>query len=103
MTSEWSPKMDMACVPTVREATWSTQGRSSPAIRCITGIMSRSPCEDVKEVESAPVCNAPCTAAIAPASDCISTSETGWPNIFRRPLAAHTSVFSAMLEEGVMG
>ena len=33
MTSEWSPKMLMAWVPTVRLATCSTPGRRSPAMR----------------------------------------------------------------------
>jgi len=31
MTSEWSPKIDSACVATARAATCSTQGVSSPA------------------------------------------------------------------------
>ena len=34
---------------------------------------------------------------------CISTSLTGWPNMFFMPLAAQTSTCSAMGEEGVMG
>ena len=33
MTSEWSPKILSACVPTVRLATCKTPGRRSPAIR----------------------------------------------------------------------
>ena len=103
ITSEWSPKMDMAWEPTVRAATCSTPGRRSPAMRCMTGIISIRPCEDVKDAASAPVCSAPCTAAAAPASDCISTSCTGWPNRFFLPLADHTSVLPAIGEEGVMG
>ena len=65
--------------------------------------MSIRPWLDVKVVASAPVCSAPCTAPMAPASDCISTSVTVWPNMFSLPFADHTSVCSAMGEEGVMG
>ena len=103
MTSEWSPNMDMAWVPTVRDATCSTPGSRSPAMRCRTGIISISPCDEVKLVASAPVCSAPCTAAAAPASDCISMSCTVWPNRFFLPLADHTSVLPAIGEDGVMG
>ena len=103
ITSLWSPKIDMAWVPTVRAATCSTPGRRSPAMRCSTGIISMRPWDEVKLVASAPVCSAPCTAAAAPASDCISTSCTGWPNRFSLPFADHTSVLPAMGLEGVMG
>ena len=93
----------MAWVPTVRAATCSTPGRRSPAMRCSTGIISISPWDDVNDVASAPVCSAPCTAAAAPASDCISIRRTVWPNRFFFPLALHTSVLPAMGLEGVMG
>jgi hypothetical protein len=32
ITSLWSPKIESACVASVRAATWSTKGVSSPAI-----------------------------------------------------------------------
>jgi hypothetical protein len=54
MTSEWSPKMDSACVATERAATWKTAGVSSPAILNMLGIMSRSPWDAVNVVVSAP-------------------------------------------------
>ncbi len=59
MTSLWSPKMESACVATVRAATWITAGVSSPAILNMLGIMSRRPCEAVKLAASAPRCTAP--------------------------------------------
>jgi hypothetical protein len=43
MTSEWSPKMEKALVPTVRAATWITPGRSWPAMRYSGGTMSMRP------------------------------------------------------------
>ena len=103
ITSLWSPKMLMAWVPTVRLATWSTAGSREPAIRYITGIISISPWAEVKLTPRDPASQAPWTAPMAPASDCISTSRTGWPNRFFRPWALHSSVCSAMGEEGVMG
>ena len=54
-------------------------------------------------VVSAPAWRDPWTAPAAPASDCISTSRTVSPKMFLWPLAAHSSVYSAMLDEGVMG
>ena len=103
ITSEWSPKMLMAWVPTVRAATCSTTGRRSPAILCSTGIISMRPWLEVKLVASVPVWAAPCTAAMAPASDCISTTVTGWPKTFFLPFADQKSVCSAIGDEGVMG
>ena len=57
----------------------------------------------MKEAAREPVSSAPCTAAAAPASDCISISETVCPKIFFFPLADQASVFSAIGEEGVIG
>ena len=67
------------------------------------GIISSRPWEEVKVVAMAPASAAPWSAPEAPPSDCISTSVTLWPNMFLRPLAAHSSTFSLMGEEGVMG
>ena len=72
-------------------------------MRCSTGIISISPWLDVKLVARVPVCAAPCTAAMAPASDCISTTVTGCPKTFFRPLADQKSVCSAIGDDGVMG
>src|ERR1019366_3893185 len=47
MTSEWSPKIESACVASVRAATCITNGVSSPAILYMFGIMRRRPCDDV--------------------------------------------------------
>ena len=52
MTSEWSPKMDSACVARVRAATCRVNGVSSPAILYMLGIISSRPCEAVKVVDS---------------------------------------------------
>ena len=103
ITSEWSPKIENACVPTVLDATCRTPGCLCPEILCIVGIISISPCDDVNEVAKLPASSAPCTAPAAPASDCISTNFTGWPNRFSLPLADHSSVFSAIGEDGVIG
>ena len=50
MTSLWSPKIDRACVATVRAATWMTAGVSSPAILNMLGIISSRPCDAVNVV-----------------------------------------------------
>ena len=59
ITSEWSPKIESACVAMVRAATCMQKGVSSPAILYMFGIISRRPCEAVKVVASAPACRAP--------------------------------------------
>jgi len=53
--------MEKACVPTVRDATWRTPGCLCPEILCIVGIISISPCDDVKDVARLPASRAPCT------------------------------------------
>ena len=67
------------------------------------GIISSRPCDAVNVVHIAPACRAPCTAPIAPASDCISTIVGTLPQIFVCPAADQSSANSPMLEEGVMG
>ena len=62
ITSEWSPKIERACVATVRAATWKTAAVSSPAILNMLGIMRRRPWEAVNVVVNAPAWSAPCTA-----------------------------------------
>ena len=59
ITSEWSPKMESACVARLRAVTCITVLVSSPAILYMFGIMRRSPCDAVKVVPSAPACIAP--------------------------------------------
>ncbi len=59
MASEWSPKMESACVATVRAATCITNGVSSPAILYMFGIMRRRPCDAVNVVARAPAWIAP--------------------------------------------
>ena len=54
MTSEWSPKMDSACVASVRAETCIAKEVSSPAILYMFGIMRSRPCEAVNVVVSAP-------------------------------------------------
>ena len=66
ITSEWSPKIDSACVANARAATWNTVGVSSPAILNMLGIIRSRPCDAVNVVVSAPVCSAPWTAPAAP-------------------------------------
>ena len=53
--------------------------------------MSRSPWLAVKVVLSDPVCKAPCTAAAAPASDCISAMSGTLPHRFFLPAALQAS------------
>ena len=69
----------------------------------IAGIISIKPCEEVKVVVRAPACREPWQVPAAPASDCIWITSTGVPNRFFFPLADHSSTFSAMGEDGVMG
>ena len=85
ITSEWSPKIDKACVAMVRAATCIVNGVSSPAILNMLGIIKSRPCDAVKVVDNAPACSAPCTAPAAPASDCISTTSGTLPQRLRRP------------------
>ena len=103
MTSEWSPKIDSACVATVRADTCMQNEVSSPAILYMLGIMSRRPCDAVNVVVSAPAWSAPCTAPAAPPSDCISVTFGTVPQMFLRPFADHSSAHSPMLDDGVMG
>ena len=103
ITSEWSPKMDSACVAIARAATWKTHGVSSPAILYMFGSISRRPCDAVNVVVSAPLCSAPWTAPAAPPSDCICWTTGTCPQMFLMPWAAHASASSAIVEDGVIG
>ncbi len=103
ITSLWSPKIERAWVARALAETWKTAGNSSPAILYILGIISSSPWEAVKVVVSIPAEAEPCTAPAAPASDCISTICSLRSKMFFRPRAAHSSQYSAMVDEGVMG
>ncbi len=103
MTSLWSPKIESACVATVRAAMWNTVLVSSPAILYMFGIMSRRPWLAVKVVVKAPACSAPCTAPAAPPSLCISITRGTVPNRLGCPCAAHSSESSPMTEDGVIG
>ena len=73
----------------------------------VDGIVSAEwnvdPWEAVNVVDRAPVIREPCKAPAAPASDCIWETCTGCPNMFLRPSRDHSSVYSAIVEEGVMG
>ena len=57
----------------------------------------------MKVVDSAPACSAPCTAPMAPPSDCISVTSGTTPQMLVFPLADHSSANSPMFEDGVMG
>ena len=103
MTSLWSPKIESAWVASARAETWSTNGRSSPAILYMFGMYRSRPCEQVNELESEPAWSEPWTAPAAPASDCISITSGTWPQMLVFCLAAHSSQNSPMGEEGVMG
>jgi len=89
MMSEWSPKIDRACVATVRADTWKTVGVSSPAILNMFGIMRRSPCDAVKVVARAPVVRAPWIAPEAPPSLCNSATTGMVPQMFFFPSLDH--------------
>jgi hypothetical protein len=65
--------------------------------------MRRRPWDAVNVVVSAPAMREPCTAPAAPASDCISVTLTICPKIFSRPSVAHSSVYSAIVDDGVYG
>src|SRR3712207_8492870 len=47
-----------------------------------------------------PACKEPCTAPAAPPSDCISCTSTVSPKMFLRPAAAHSSTYSAIVDDG---
>ncbi len=103
MTSEWSPKIDRACVATVRAATWITAGVSSPAILNMLGSISSRPCDAVNVVARAPRCSAPCRVPAAPASLCISMMRGTAPHRFGRPPDDQVSASSPIGEAGVIG
>jgi len=103
MTSLWSPKIDSACVASVRAAMWNTTGESSPAILNMFGSLSSSPCDAVKVVVSAPACSEPCTAPAAPASLCISITWGTMPQMFFVPAADQASASSPIVDDGVIG
>ncbi len=103
ITSEWSPKIDSACVASARAATWKTVAVSSPAILNMLGSISISPCDAVKVVVIAPDWSAPCTAPAAPPSLCISCTTGTLPQMLVRPWADHSSASSAIVEHGVIG
>lgn len=79
------------------------QGSLSPAILYISGIINRSPWLAVYVDVSAPAASDPWTAPAAPASCCISVTETGFPYKFNLPFAAHLSINSGIGEDGVIG
>ena len=89
MTSEWSPKMESACVARVRAVTCMVAGVSSPAILNMLGIISSRPCEAVNVVPKAPACSAPCNAPAAPPSLCSSSTMGSAPQIFFLPSERH--------------
>ena len=80
-----------------------TPGNNSPAILYMLGIFNNNPWLAVNVVVSAPACNDPCTEPAAPASDCISTILTGIPKRFFFPFDAHSSAYSAIGDDGVIG
>ena len=67
------------------------------------GIFNNNPCDAVNVVVKAPASSEPCTVPAAPASDSISTTLTGIPNIFFMPFDAHSSTYSAIGDDGVIG
>ena len=89
ITSVWSPKIDSACVASVRAVTCIVAGVSSPAILNMLGIISSRPCEAVNVVPNAPACNAPCNAPAAPPSLCSSSTMGNAPQIFFFPSERH--------------
>ena len=103
MTSEWSPKIDSACVAMARAETWKTVEVSSPAILYMLGIISSSPCDAVKVVVRRRSVSAPCTAPAAPPSDCISATEGTVPQMFFLPSAVFSSEISPIADDGVIG
>ena len=103
ITSLWSPKIDRACVATVRAATWMTAGVSSPAILNMFGIIRSRPCDEVNVVPSAPSWRAPWSAPAAPPSDCISTTSGTTPHRFGCAAADQSSACSPIGDAGVIG
>ena len=69
----------------------------------MVGIISSRPCEAVKVVVSEPDMAAPCTAAQAPPSLCISITCGMVPQRLVCPLADHSSAHSPIPEDGVIG
>lgn len=103
ITSVWSPKIESPWPAMARAETCITKLMSSPAILYMLGTISRRPWDAVKVVISVPVCNAPCTEPATPPSLCSWLMDGVVPQMFFLPFTAHSSQFSAMGEEGVMG
>ena len=103
MTSEWSPKIERACVASDRAVTCMAKGISCPASLYMIGIISSRPWEAVKVVLNDPPCNMPCAVPAAPASDCISTIFGTCPQRFGLFFADHSSDSSAIVVDGVIG
>ena len=82
ITSLWSPNIDNACVANARAATCITNGRCSPAILYMFGIINNNPWDAVNVVAKDPICNAPCIAPAAPPSDSISIISGIAPQMF---------------------
>ena len=86
---EWSPKIESACVASVRAVTCIVAGVSSPAILNMLGIISSRPCDAVNVVPKAPACNAPWSAPAAPPSLCSSSTMGNAPQRFFFPSERH--------------
>ena len=103
ITSEWSPKIESACIARERADTWKTVEVSSPAILNIFGIISSNPWEAVNVVLSEPDCQC--------AMNCTGSSAFGLhfhhrgtvPQRFGLLAADQASENSPMLDEGVIG
>lgn len=84
-------------------ATWNTVGVCSPANLYMFGIIKSSPWEAVKVEVYAPAVMEPCTAPAAPPSDSISMIFTFSPKILVLSWETHSSMLSAIGEDGVIG
>ena len=90
-----------ALVPTGRQFSLTVYGADhSGIVHRVAAVLAGL---DVNVVARAPACNAPCTAPMAPASDCISITEGTASQRFFLPFADHSSHSSPIEDEGVIG
>ena len=101
MTSEWSPKIESACVASVRAATCMQNGVSSPAILYMFGIISSRPCDAVKVVdERARLQRAVHRARPRPPPTASRPPREPCPRGSSAPAADHSSASSPIVRRG---
>ena len=104
ITSLWSPKIDSACVATVRAETWNTRrGQLAGDLEHVGDHQQQALRRREGGGQRAGLQARRAAAPAAPPSLCISTTVGTVPQMFGFPFADHSSAHSPMFEEGVIG